>query len=99
MNSLRQLIRIILEDYTPDHSDRVRPVVRPHNKKTERDEVPTMYKKDRDQDDDLADHLQNFDDVDPHGETFGPVSDNGECDVYISMDPYVRDAMPGTSIR
>jgi len=98
MNSLRQLIKMILEDYAPLHSDRVRPVVRPHNKSSERDEVPTFYKKDIDDKintDDLVDHLQNFDDFDPFGETFGPVPPNAENNPRISIDPFVRDATPG----
>jgi hypothetical protein len=98
MNALRQLIRIILEDYTPLHGDRVRPVVRPRNKSTERDEVPTMYKKNQDNDE-LADHLQNADDFDSFGATFGPVPPESENNPRISLDPYVRDAMPGNKLK
>jgi hypothetical protein len=102
MSSLRKLIRMILEDYTPDHGDRVRPVIRPHNKSSERDEVPTFYKKDVDDKintDDLVDHLQDFDNIDPNGETFGPVPPDTENNPRISLDPFVRDAMPGNKLK
>lgn len=95
---LRQFIRIILEEYTPQHSDHIRPVNRPHKKSNVSDEIPTMYKKDQNFDDDLDDHLKGFEEKDSFKSTFGPVPPNNENLPRISIDPYVRNADPDIRI-